>query len=145
MEKAAELKINRIKSANRGSLSLLGDSVSMALATVPKLQQTAKNRVEFRRMEDSMSKLGAYCRVNGFDPSRSFQHVANIDSEVWALIVSMFAKEDDDGNLLDDGLLYKYDESKGCVSLNKDFFFALIDYLESCGIPVDMRGRIKLN
>lgn len=141
-----DIKINRIKSANRGQLGLLGEVVKTAIDSVPKLQRSAANRVEFRNMEDSMSTLGAYCRKNGFDPTRTFQHVANLDNEVWLLILSMFAKYDEEtGELMDDGLLYKMDPEKGCIRLNRDFFFALISYLESCGVPCDMRGKIQLH
>jgi hypothetical protein len=142
---AKNFSVTRIKGASPLSLNLLGETVKLAQEHVPKLRMTAENRVAFRTMEDSMSALGAYCRKNGFDPTRTFQHVANIDNEVWLMIVSMFAKEDDDGNLLDDGLLYKYDEGKKCVVLNKEFFYALIGYLEALGIPCDMRGKIKVN
>jgi hypothetical protein len=142
---AKDCQVTRIKGASPLSLSLLGETVKLAQEHVPKLRTAAENRVEFRNMEDSMSKLGAFCRVNGFDPTRSFQHVANIDNEVWLMIVAMFAKEDDDGNLLDDGLLYKYDESTKNIRLNKPFFYAIIDFLEGMGIPVDMRGKIKIS
>ena len=145
---AKDFKVVRVKGlgeASHGSLSLLGETVRLAQEHVPKLRATAQNRVEFRNMEDSMSKLGAYCRANGFDPTRSFQHVANIDSEIWALILQMFAKYDDDGNFMDDGLLYKTDPRTNTVTPNKEFFYALIGYLESCGIPCDMRGKIKLH
>jgi len=146
MDHAAEVKVNRIKSANRGTLGMLGETVQMAQASVPKLAETARNRVEFRNMADSMSALGAHCRVNGFDPSRTFQHVANFDTEVWTLILDMFAKYDEEsGELMDDGLLYKYDPAYGCLKLNKDFFYAIVSYMEGMGIPCDMRGKIKLS
>lgn len=141
----ANFKCTRILAANKGTLTLLGETVKLAQEHVPKLRSSAENRVELRDMTDSMSKLGAYCRANGFDPSRKFQHVANVDTEIWCLILRMFAKEDDEGNLLDDGLLYKWDNATNALKLNKDFFYALIGYLEGCGIPVDMRGKIKIN
>lgn len=142
----ADFKVNRIKSANAGTLALLSDTVKIAQEAIPKLKRTAENRVEFRNMEDSMSALGKYVRANGFDPSRTFQHVANFDTEIWTLILNMFAKEDPDtGEMMDDGLLYKWDLEANALKLNKDFFFALVSYLEACGIPCDMRGKIKLN
>jgi hypothetical protein len=141
---AGELKINRIKSANRGQLGLLGEVVKQAQEADPILRRSAYNRDEFRRMEDSMSALGAHCRKNGFDPTRTFQHVANFDNAVWLLILDMFARYDaDTGELMDDGLLYKTIE--GRVQLNKDFFYALVSYFEALGIPCDMRGKIKIN
>lgn len=143
---SAEIKVNRIKSANRGTLSLLGEVVQEAQSRIPKLAQTSANRVEFKNMMESMSALGAYCRANGFDPTRTFQHVANYDTETWTLVLDMFAKSDPEtGELMDDGLLYKYDPAFGCVRLNKDFFFAVLSYFESVGVTCDMRGKIKLN
>jgi hypothetical protein len=145
---AKDFRVTRVKgtgNASQGSLALLGETVRLAQEHVPKLRASAQNRIEFRNMEDSMSQLGAYCRANGFDPTRSFQHVANLDTEIWALILKMFAKEDDDGNMMDDGLLYKTDPRTNALALNKEFFYALIGYLESCGVPCDMRGKIKVN
>lgn len=145
---AKDFKVTRVKGiapSAHGTLALLGETVRLAQEHVPKLRATAENRIAFRNMEDSMSKLGAYVRANGFDPTRMFQHVANIDTEIWALILRMFAKEDDDGNLLDDGLLYKTNPRTNTPELNKTFFYALIGYLEACGIPCDMRGKIKIN
>lgn len=140
------LKINRIKSRHQAELGLLGDVTKMAQASIPKLAETAKNRVEARNMEDSMSSLGAYVRANGFDPTRTFQHVANFDTEIWTLILDMFAKYDPDtGELMDDGLLYRWDAERGALRLDKTFFYALVDYFESQGIPCDMRGKIKVN
>ena len=145
---AINFKVTRTKglnNASQGSLALLGETVRLAQEHVPKLRASAENRIAFRNMEDSMSQLGAYVRANGFDPTRTFQHVANVDSEIWALIIRMFAKEDDDGNLMDDGLLYKTDPRTNTPGLNKEFFYALIGYLEACGVPCDMRGKIKIS
>jgi len=143
---SSDIRINRIKSANKAQLGLLGEVVGRAQEVDPVLRQTAYNRDEFRRMEDSMSALGAYCRKNGFDPSRRFQHVANFDNAVWLLVLEMFAKYDmETGDLMDDGLLYKTDPNTNTVKLNKPFFYALVSYFESMGIPVDMRGKIKIN
>jgi|SRR6267154_4425068 len=143
---SAEIKVNRIKSQHKAELSLLGDTVKLAQEAVPKLAMTARNRVEFREMSNSMSALGAYVRKNGFDPTRTFQYVANYDTEIWTLILDMFAKYDpESGELMDDGLLYKWDEERGALRINQDFFYALLDMFNSMGIPVDMRGKIKLN
>jgi ABC-type antimicrobial peptide transport system permease subunit len=61
--------------------------------------------------------------------------------QLWALILDMFAKYDmETHELMDDGLLYKYDPDYGCVRLNKPFFFAIVSYFESLDIPV-LRGR----
>lgn len=139
------LKINRIKSRHKEELGLLGDVVKQAQVSIPKLAMTAENRIEFRNMADSMSALGAHVRANGFDPTRTFQHVANFDTEIWTLILDMFARYDEDGNQIDDGLLYKWDESIGALKINKPFFYALLDYFEAQGIPCDMRGKIILS
>lgn len=145
----AELKVNRIKAQNAGALGLLGAAVapeSLGRAAGGKLAQTRANVVELRAMKQTLSTMGLYCRADGFDPTRTFQHVANIDNEVWQVILGMFARIDEEtGEQMDDGLLYKYDGRAGCVKLNKDFFFALIDFLEASGYPCDMRGKIKLN
>jgi hypothetical protein len=151
---SGDLKITRIRAQHQSELSLLGDTVKLAQSAVPKLRRTAENRVAFRNMADSMSALGAYVRANGFDPTRKFQHVANYDTEIWTLVLEMFAKYEtvkdpvtgiEREELRDDGLLYKWDHEKGCLRLNKDFFFALLSYFESEGISCDMRGKIKLN
>jgi len=141
-----DIKINRIKSANRGQLGLLGEVVQKAQEVDPILRRTAANRDEFRRMENSMSALGAYCRKSGFDPTRRFQHVASYDNAVWTLILDMFARYDaESGELMDDGLLYKTDSKDNTIKLNQDFFYALLSYFESLGIPCDMRGKITVN
>ena len=141
-----DIRINRIKSANRGKLGLLGDVTKLAIEADPILKNTAANRDEFRRMEDSMSALGAYCRKNGFDPTRTFQHVANFDNAIWTLILDMFARTDaETGEMMDDGLLYKTDPVDGVIKLNKAFFYALVSYFEALGIPCDMRGKITLS
>jgi hypothetical protein len=143
---SGEIKINRIKSRHKAELQLLGDVVQLAQEFNPKLRETAENRVAARNMEDSMSALGAYVKASGFDPTRTFQHVANFDTEIWTLILDMFAKYDDEtGEMMDDGLLYKFDQEAGCLKLNKDFFFALLSYFESLGVPCDMRGKIILS
>lgn len=143
---SGDIKINRIKSRHKLELNLLGDVVKTAQEVIPKLAETSKNRAERRNIVDTLSALGAHCRANGFDPTRTFQYVANFDTETWTLILDMFAKYDPTtGEQMDDGLLYKYDEQAGCLKLNRDFFYALLSYFESCGITCDMRGKVKLN
>ncbi len=143
---SGEIKVNRIKGAHQAELGLLGSVVQQAQEALPKLRRTAENRVERRNMLEVQSTLGRFVRANGFDPTRTFQHVANFDNEVWLLILEMFAKYDPEtGELMDDGLLYKYDPQSGNIRLNKPFFFALLEYFESMGIPCDMRGKIKVN
>jgi len=143
-----ELKVARIKAENAGALGLLGAVVApeaLAHAAGGKLAETRKNVVERRNLSQTVSTLGKYCRVDGFDPTRSFQHVANIDNEVWQVILGMFAKHDfETGEFEDDGLLYRFDPDTGNIRLNKPFFYALIEFLEASGYPCDMRGKIKL-
>lgn len=150
---SGEIRINRIKGRHQAEMGLLGEVVKQAQVAIPKLRSTAENRVQFRNMEESLSALGKYCRAGGFDPTRTFQHVANYDEATWALVLEMFAKYEEVKDpetgepaweLRDDGLLYKWDHEAGCLKLNKDFFFALLSYFESQGIPCDMRGKIKL-
>lgn len=142
---SGELKVQRIQAENAATLGLLGGVMPDVLGRVAKIAETRRNVVERRNMEQALSTFGKYVRADGFDPTRSFQHVANLDNEIWLVILGMFAKYDEEtGEFEDDGLLYKYDPRAGCVKLNKDFFFALIDYLEASGYPCDMRGKVKL-
>lgn len=141
-----DMKITRIRAQHQAELKLLGDVTLLAQEHNPKLRRTAENRVAFKDMSNSMTVFGKYARVNGFDPTRTFQYVANIDAEIWTLILDMFAKYDPEtGEFMDDGLLYRYSAEHGCVRLDKDFFFAILSYFESMGIPCDMRGKVKLN
>ena len=143
---AGELKVNRIKSQNAGALGLIGETMPTVLASNAKIAETRKNVVIRRDMEQTLSTLGKFVRADGFDPTRSFQHVANIDNEMWQVVLGMFAKYNEEtGEFEDDGLLYKYDSHSGCVKLYKPFFFAVIDFLEASGYPCDFRGKIKLN
>lgn len=143
---SGDLRITRIKASHQKEFALLGDVTRMAQEYNPKLRATAENRVAARNMTEVFSKLGAYCRANGFDPTRSFQHVANFDTEIWTLVLDMFAKHDPvTGELMDDGLLYRWNAERGCLQIDKPFFYAICDYFERQGIPVDMRGKIKLN
>lgn len=139
------LKMNRIKSRHATELSLLSDTVKMAQERVPLLKATAETRREVRNMTDVLSTLGKFTRTNGFDPTRTFQHVANFDTAIWTLILDMFARYDEEGNQMDDGLLYKTDPKDNTLKLNKEFFYALLEYFESQGVECDMRGKIILN
>jgi hypothetical protein len=143
---SGDFKITRIKSRHATELSLLGDATKLAQEHVPLLKATSETRREMRDMRDSLSQLGKYTKTNGFDPTRKFQHVANFDTAIWTLILDMFARYDPEtGELMDDGLLYKWDPDHQALRLNKDFFFAIVSYFESQGITCDMRGKIILN
>jgi len=141
-----DLKITRIKSRHKAELEHLGAVVGAAQDRVPLLKATSENRQNTRNMTDVLSTLGKFTKTNGWDPTRTFQHVANFDTAIWTLVLDMFARYDEaTGELMDDGLLYKTDPNDGNVKLNKDFFFALVSYFESQGITCDMRGKIILN
>jgi hypothetical protein len=63
----------------------LSDVVTTAQVRVPILKATAEVRREKVNMEDALAKLGKYTKTGGFDPTRTFQHVANFDTSVWTL------------------------------------------------------------
>ena len=143
----AHVKMQRIKRENRAHLNVLADVLNPEVlhARVPRLATSHEGRLEMKAFKDEMSVFGKLCRANGFDPTRTFQHVATIDQSVWSAILEVFAKYDEEsGELMDDGLLYKTDPKDNTVKLNKDFFYAIVDYLESIGVPTAMRGKIKL-
>ena len=142
---SGDFKIARIKSRHKAELGLLGDATKLAQERVPILKATAETRREVQSMTDALSTLAKYTKTGGFDPTRTFQHVANFDVPIWTLILDMFARYDEDGNQMDDGLLYKTDPVDGVLKINKDFFYALVDYFREQGIDCDMRGRIILN
>jgi hypothetical protein len=142
---SGDMICNRIKSQNKGALGVFGNVMPTLLESNLKIATTRANVVELRAMKQTASTLGLYCRADGFDPTRSFQHVANVDNEIWQVILGMFARYDEEtGEFMDDGLLYKYDTTVGCVKLYKPFFYAIIDFLEASGYACDMRGKIKL-
>ena len=141
----AQVKMARIKRENRHALNLLGSTLAPEVlhAHVPRLATAAEGRQEYKNMVDTLSKLGAHCRAGGFDPTRQFQHVANIDQSVWSVILEVFGRFSEDGELMDDGLLYVKDEN-GTIKMNRDFFYTLIEHLEASGYKCDMRSKIKL-
>lgn len=140
------VKMQRIKTANRTRMQMFADILKPEVLhkAVPRLAQVDEARQEYKNMAETMSTFGAYCRANGFDPTRTFQYVANIDQSVWSAILEAFGKFDEEtGELVEDGLLYKTDEN-GTIKLNRDFFYALLSFLEASGYRVDMRSKIKL-
>jgi hypothetical protein len=140
------IKMQRIKAENRVQLDRLAEILNPSVlhTAVPRLATAEEGRKELKGRLNEMSTLGSYCRTNGFDPTRSFQHVATIEQSVWSAILESFAKYNEAGELIHDGLLYKSDED-GTVKLNKDFFYALIGFLNESGYQCDMRNKIKLN
>ena len=139
---SGDVTMRRIKAGIQGELGLLRDVVNPEVlhAHVPKLKTTAQNRAEFKNIMETYSTLGKHTHRNGFDPTRTFQHVANIDIEIWALIIKMFAKEDENGNLLEDGLLYKKNNETNAIELNKPFFYMIVKELNDAGYNTDYRS-----
>lgn len=140
---SGELRVNRIKSRNRAGMTMLDDILSPEVlhARVPRLASVAEARQEFKNRQQEITTLGKFVRADGFDPTRSFQHVMQIDQAVWSAILEVFARYDaDSGELMDDGLLYVTNE-RGQIGLNKPFFYALLSGPLSV---YDMRGKIKL-
>ena len=144
---SGHVKVQRIQRQNRVRMQMFGEILKPEVlhTAVPRLATAAEGRAEYKGLLDEMAVLGKYCRTGGFDPTRTFQHVAQIDTSVWSAILEAFGKfNEETGELEDDGLLYKYVPERGRIELNRDFFFSLVLYLESEGYPCDMRGKIKL-
>lgn len=141
------VQMQRITRQNRVHLQALREALNPEVlhAAVPRLATAAEGMAEYKALMDEVSQLGAYCRANGFDPTRTFQHVAKIESSVWSAILEAFGQFDrETGELGHDGLLYKTDEN-GTIKINKPFFYALIGWLEASGYQCDLRRKIKLN
>ncbi len=137
---SGEVKINLIKSRNKAYFDVLKSVVEPeSLHTAaPRLQAVQEARQEHKNIMDTMRELGKVDAEN-------MHYVANIDTSVWGAILDIFARHDPEtGELMDDGLLYKMDPDKGCLVLNRDFFYALIGILEEAGYTCDMRGKNKV-
>lgn len=121
MEKG-EIKINRIKAQNKVHMDILSDVLSPEVLheRVPRLAEVQEARVAQKNMIETARELGKY-------KSSFFHHVANIDQSVWSAVLQVFARHDPEtGELIDDGLLYKFDPDRQCLVLNRDFFYALL-------------------
>jgi hypothetical protein len=102
------------------------------------LGEVAEARQDHKNRMATIRELGKLKDAN-------MHYVAQIDVAIWGAILDIFARHDPETNeLIDDGLLYKYDPDRGCLVMNKPFFYALIDVLEAAGYPCDMRGTNKL-
>lgn len=141
---SADQKINRLKSQNKSQLGVLGSVLTPEVLhrAVPRLATAEEYRAEKRAMVDTLSAFAKYSHAGGFDPTRTYQYVANIDSSVWSAILETFAHYDADGNLVHDGLLYKTDPRTNEPIINRDFFYMILSYLESIGYKCDMRAKI---
>lgn len=135
--KKSQIKINTILSKEKTQMNLLESVVDPDTlhSRVPRLEEVARARVEHKNRMDTVRELGKF---NG----KYMHYVAQIDQSVWSAILEVFARYDPiTGELMDDGLLYKFNEEKGCLVLNKDFFFAL---LSGPLKQYDMRGKNKI-
>jgi len=135
-----DIKMSWIKSQNKAHLSVLADVVNPDVlgSRVPRLAAVQEARQERQNILKTMRELGKF-------KDNNLRFVAEIDVSVWQAILDIFARTDPDtGELIDDGLLYKFDPDKGCIVMNKDFFFTLINFLEESGYSCDMRGTSKI-
>lgn len=141
---SGDVKINRLKAKNKADLNVLGSVLAPEVLhrAVPRIAAAEEYRAEKKAMVDTLSAFARYSKAGGFDPTRTYQYVANIDSSVWSAILETFARYDGDGNLVHDGLLYKPNPRGGEPILNRDFFYMLLQYLESIGYKCDMRAKI---
>ena len=143
---SGDIKLARIKREHRQGMELLGSVLRPEVlhTAVPRLATVAQARREHREKMLTIQALApGKPGEQGFDPTRKFWHIAQIDQAVWAAILAVFGKTDDKGQPLEDGLLYKMDD-RGAIRLNKDFFFALVDFLQASGYEVDMRRKARL-
>ena len=139
----SEIKINRIKAKNKANMALLSDILSPEVLhkRVPRLAEVAEARVEYRNMVNEIRQWGTISEKFGMLSNKNLNYVAQIDQSVWSAVLEVFAKHDEEtGELIADGLLYKMDD-RGQLVLNRDFFFAL---LEGPLKKYDMRGAKKL-
>ena len=141
---SADQKINKLKAQNKSQLGVLGGVITPEVLhrAVPRLATAEEYRAEKKAMVDTMATFAKYSKAGGFDPTRTYQYVANIDQSVWSAILETFAHYDEDGNLVHDGQLYKWDHRTNSPTLNRDFFYMLLSYLESIGYKCDMRAKI---
>src|SRR5687767_2134922 len=115
---SADIKINRIKSQNKVYMDILDDVIHSEelKARVPRLGEVAEARQAHKNRVDTIRELNKYKGSN-------LHYVANVDVSIWAAVLEVFARHDPETNeLMDDGLLYKWDVDKGCLVLNRDFF-----------------------
>jgi hypothetical protein len=140
------VKIQRIQRKFNAEMNLLGSVLRPEVLheAVPRLATVAEARREYRSKMLTIQALAPdKPGSQGFDPTRKIWYVAQVDQSVWAAILEVFGKVDNDNQPLDDGTLYVRDD-RGAIRLNRDFFFALIDFLQACGYEVDMRTSTRL-
>lgn len=143
---SGEIKVNRIKRAEKVQMGLLSSALAPEIlaSRVPRLGEVQEARREYRNKMNEIQQWAHHTRTTGWVPDGSMQYVAQIDQAVWSVILDLFARYDETtGELMDDGLLYVKNH-RGDIVLNKPFFYALLEYLQSNGYECDMRGKIKL-
>lgn len=126
---SGDVKINRVKRENAHLFGVLesalgGQELEMRSKDMRQKMAAVRQRQE---MIQSMDALTKFTKAGNFDPTRSFQLVANnVDPAIWRVILDTFARIDPvSGEPMDDGLLYITND-KGEVVLNKTFFYALL-------------------
>lgn len=125
----SEIKINRIRRENAHLFSVLESALASDDLEIrsPDIREKMKGVRQRQEMIHSMDKLTKYTRAGGFDPTRQFQLVANnVDPAVWKVILDTFARVNEAGEYIDDGLLFVTDPKTGRITLNKDFFYSLL-------------------
>ena len=145
MESVAGMRINRIRAKDAVAFRELGGALAPERlhAALPRTALTEEARTEKANLVHTLQTFASYTKAGGFDPTRTFQYVANIDQSVWATILDLFAAYDPDtGELVSDGLLYKTDLRTNKPTINKEFFYALLGYLEESGYKCDMRAKL---
>lgn len=118
-----ELKTKVILANNKTHMKVLEEIVDPTVlhARVPRLGEIAEARALHKARMDTIRELGQW-------KAKNLRYAAQIDQSIWSVVCSIFARHDPEtGQLIDDGLLYKYDPRTGMEVLNRDFFFALLD------------------
>lgn len=133
-----DVKINVIKRQNKVAMETVAEVAKLATTRVARLGEVQEARQMHKNRMETIRELGKLRDAH-------MHYVAQIDNSIWAMILDVFARVDENtGELIDDGLLYKWDVDKGCHVLNRDFFYALISMLEAQGYQCDMRGKNQL-
>ena len=145
-QRTGDEKMNRLRGQNAHDLKELGAIIRPEVLhrAVPRLEDAAANRAEHKNLLNTLHTMGNWSKTGGFDPTRTYQYVANIDQSVWAAILEAFAKYDEKGNLMHDGLLYTANPRGGAPIINRDFFYMILKFLEDNGYNCDMRGKIVI-
>lgn len=139
-----DLKINRIKRDNNHLFSVLDQAFNDAQLELRNPDMHAKMNAMRERKEyvTTMDHFQRAFAAHGQEAVGSFKFVAgNVDPAVWKCILDVFARYDEEGNQMDDGLLFKTDIRTGDLRLNRDFFYAL---LSGPLAQWDMRGKIRV-